>query len=143
MATAALYAAARQHGTPRRVTEFGDVSRVEEKRVKRAYRYLTRELGLEIEPEDPTQYVPQFASSLDVTDEAERQARELLRVAKAENRHSGKSPAGLAAAAVYAGAKLTNHSVTQAAVSDVSDVSRVTIRDRYQELLDVYAGYEA
>jgi transcription initiation factor TFIIB len=142
MATAALYAAARQHGTPRRVTEFGEVSRVEQTRVERAYRYLSRELGLAIEPEDPAKYVPQFASALDVSDEAERQARELLRVAKAHNRHSGKSPAGLAAAAIYAGGKLTNQGVTQADVSDVSDVSCVTIRDRYQELLDVYAEHE-
>jgi len=142
MATAALYAAARQHGTPRRVTEFGDVSRVEQTRVDRAYRYLSRELGLAIEPEDPAKYLPQFASSLEVSDESERLARDLLRVGKEHNRHSGKSPAGLAAAAIYAGAKLTNQGVTQGDVSEVSDVSRVTIRDRYQELLDVYADHE-
>jgi transcription initiation factor TFIIB len=142
MATAALYAAARQHGTPRRVTEFGDVSRVDQTRVERAYRYLSRELGLAIEPEDPTKYVPQFASSLEVSDEAERLARDLLSVAKDHNRHSGKSPAGLAAAAIYAGGKLTNQKVTQGAVSEVSDVSCVTIRDRYQELLDVYADHQ-
>lgn len=139
MATAALYAAARQHNTPRRVTEFGNVSRVEKKRIQRAYRYLCRELELAIEPEDPTQYLPQFASSLDLSDEAERRARELLDVAIDNNHHSGKSPAGLAAAAIYAAGKLTNEDLTQADVSDVASVSRVTIRDRYQELLDVYA----
>ncbi|QLH81406.1 transcription initiation factor IIB [Halosimplex pelagicum] len=142
MATASLYAATRQHGAPRRVTEFADVSRVRKKRVQRAYRYLKQELGLAIEPEDPTRYVPQFASSLDVSDEAERLARELLDVAKREGAHSGKSPAGLAAAAIYAAANLTNEKLTQAAVSSVADVSRVTIRDRYQELLDVYAARE-
>ncbi|WP_135366155.1 transcription initiation factor IIB [Halosimplex halophilum] len=140
MATASLYAAARQHGAPRRVTEFAEVSRVRQKRVQRAYRYVKRELGLAIEPEDPAQYVPQFASELDVSDEAERLARELLDVAKGEAAHSGKSPAGLAAAAVYAAANLTNEKLTQAAVSSVADVSRVTIRDRYQELLDLYAA---
>jgi transcription initiation factor TFIIB len=142
MATAALYAAARQHGTPLRVTEFAAVSRVSDKRVKRAYLYLMRELELAIEPEDPTQYVPQYASSLEISDEAERLARELLDVAKRDNVHSGKSPAGLAAAAVYAATNLTNEKLTQDAVSTVADVSRVTIRDRYQELLDVYASFE-
>ncbi|QPV61636.1 transcription initiation factor IIB 2 [Halosimplex litoreum] len=142
MATAALYASVRQHGAPRRVTEFADVSRVSQRRIERAYRYLKAELGLAIEPEDPAQYVPQFASALDLSDEAERRATELLAVAKRANRHSGKSPSGLAAAAVYAAATLTNESLTQAAVSDVADVSRVTIRDRYQELLDVYADHD-
>ncbi|WP_436908979.1 transcription initiation factor IIB [Halosimplex marinum] len=143
MATAALYAATRQHGAPRRVTEFADVSRVSQKRIERAYRYLKNELGLAIEPEDPAKYVPQFASALELSDEVERRATDLLAVAKRANRHSGKSPAGLAAAAVYAAATLTNESTTQADVSAVADVSRVTIRDRYQELLDVYADQES
>lgn len=139
MATAALYAAARQHGTPRQLSEFAEVSRVEEIRIQRAYRYVSRELGLEIEPADPLEYIPQFASALDVSDEATRQARDLLTTAKAQGAHSGKSPAGLAAAALYAATHLTNEQLTQETVSNAAHVSMVTIRNRYQELLDVYA----
>ncbi|MEF8828160.1 MAG: transcription initiation factor IIB 2, partial [Haloarcula sp.] len=47
-----------------------------------------------------------------------------------------KSPVGLAAAAVYAAALLTNEKTTQAAVSEVADISEVTIRNRYHELLE-------
>jgi transcription initiation factor TFIIB len=43
---------------------------------------------------------------------------------------------GLAAAAVYAASLLTNEKTTQAAVSDVADISEVTIRNRYHELLE-------
>jgi transcription initiation factor TFIIB len=43
---------------------------------------------------------------------------------------------GLAAAAVYAAALLTNEKVTQNQVSEVADVSEVTIRNRYKELLE-------
>lgn len=139
MATASLYAAARQHNTPRTLAEFATVSRVEKLRIQRAYRYLSRELDLQIEPVDPLQYVRQFASTLKVSDEAERMARELLEVAQAQDVHSGKSPAGLAAAALYAAANLTNEQLTQAAVSEAAHVSHVTIRERYRELLEVYA----
>ncbi|MDT3437651.1 transcription initiation factor IIB 2 [Haloarcula sp. 1CSR25-25] len=142
MSTASLYAAARQHGMPRPLTEFADVSRVEKIRIQRAYRYLSRELGLEIKPEDPIQYIPQFASSLDVSDEAERRSRELLEVATDNAIHSGKSPAGLAAAALYAATYLTNEQLTQEEVSDVARVGRVTIRNRYQELLEVYEEHD-
>lgn len=143
MATASLYAAARQHGTPRPLSEFAEVSRVEKIRVQRAYRYASRELGLEIEPADPLDYVPQFASALDVSDEATRQARDLLSTAIEAGVHSGKSPAGLAAAAIYAATHLTNEQLTQETVSNAAHVSMVTIRNRYQELLEVYAeeGY--
>ena len=139
MATATLYAAARQHGTPRPSAEFAGVSRVEKLRIQRAYRYLSRELGLRIEPSDPTQYVSQFASTLEVSDEAEQRARELLTAAKAQGAHSGKSPEGMAAAAIYAATHLTNEQLTQETVSNAAHVSKVTIRIRYQELLEVYA----
>lgn len=139
MVTASLYAAARQHGTPRPLSTFAGVSRVEELRIQRAYRYLSQELELQLEPEDPSTYVPQFASTLEVSDEAERMARELLDVARSTSAYSGKSPTGLAAAALYAATYLTNEQLTQKTVSNVTHVSTVTIRNRYQELLEVYA----
>ncbi len=136
VATASVYAAARQAGVPRSLDEIADVSRVEKSEVARTYRYVVRELGLEVQPADPESYVPRFASDLDLSDEAERRARELLRTAKDQGVHSGKSPVGLAAAAVYAAALLTNEKTTQAAVSEVADISEVTIRNRYHELLE-------
>ena len=136
VATAALYAAARQAGTPRSLDEIEHVSRVDKMELTRTYRYVVRELKLEVEPADPEQYVPRFASDLGLSDEAERQARQLLRNAKHAAIHSGKSPVGLAAAAVYAAALLTNEKVTQSQVSDVANVSEVTIRNRYKELLE-------
>ncbi len=136
VATSAVYAAARQAGVPRSLDEIADVSRVEKSEVARTYRYVVRELGLEVRPADPESYVPRFASGLGLSDEAEHRARMLLRNAKEKGVHSGKSPVGLAAAAVYAAALLTNEKTTQAAVSDVADISEVTIRNRYHELLE-------
>ncbi|GAB3419665.1 transcription initiation factor IIB [Haloparvum alkalitolerans] len=136
MATASLQAAARMEQVPRSIDEIAAVSRVDAEEFKRAYRYINRELKLEIKPADPVQYVPRFASDLDVPDETERLARELLEDAKKQNVHSGKSPVGLAAAALYAAGMLTNLDVTQAEVSEVTDMSEVTIRNRYQELLE-------
>ncbi len=136
VATASLYAAARQTGTPRSIDEVANVSRIDEMEFKRTYRYIVRELNLQIQPADPEQYVARFASELGISDESERRARELLRNAKRQGLHSGKSPVGLAAAAVYAGPLLTNEKVTQSEVSEVAQVSEVTIRNRYHELLE-------
>ena len=88
------------------------------------------------QPADPASYVPRFASELDLSEESERRARQLLETAKNEGIISGKSAVGLAAAAVYAAALLTNEKVTQGAVSEVADISEVTIRNRYKELLE-------
>jgi len=136
VATAALYAAARQAGTPRALDEISNVSRVDKDEIARTYRYVVRELNLEIKPADPESYVPRFSSDLDLSEEVERRARQLLQNAKEKGVHSGKSPVGLAAAAVYAASLLTNEKVTQNEVSEVANISEVTIRNRYHELLE-------
>ncbi|WP_231184637.1 transcription initiation factor IIB [Haladaptatus sp. DYF46] len=140
VSTSCVYAAARQAGVPRSLDEITEVSRVDKSEVARTYRYVVRELSLEVKPADPESYVPRFASGLELSDEAEHRARELLRNAKELGVHSGKSPVGLAAAAVYAAALLTNEKTTQAEVSDVADISEVTIRNRYHELLEAEEG---
>ncbi|WP_135535113.1 MULTISPECIES: transcription initiation factor IIB family protein [Halostella] len=142
VATASLYTAARQAGTPRSLDEIATVSRVEKMELTRTYRYVVRELGLEVQPADPEKYVPRFASDLDLSEEVERQARRLLDDARNSGIHSGKSPVGLAAAAVYAASLLVNEKVTQSAVGEVANVSEVTIRNRYKELLEA-AGTSA
>ncbi|MFA1611178.1 transcription initiation factor IIB [Halobellus rubicundus] len=138
IATASLHAAARMAQVPRSIDEVARVSRVDEDEFERAYRYVVRELSLEIQPADPAEYVPRFASDLDIPKETERTANDLLENAKRQNVHSGKSPVGLAAAALYAAAQLTNEELTQADVSEVTDISEVTIRNRYQELLEAW-----
>jgi transcription initiation factor TFIIB len=143
VSTSSVYAAARQAGVPRSLDEIAEVSRVEKSEVARTYRYVVRELGLEVKPADPESYVPRFASEIGLSDEAEHRARELLRTAKDKGVHSGKSPVGLAAAAVYAAALLTNEKTTQAEVSRVADISEVTIRNRYHELLEAEEGIPA
>ena len=136
VATASLYAAARQAGVPRSLDEVERVSRVEKMELTRTYRYIIRELNLEVKPADPESYIPRFVSDLDLSDEVERRARELVEAAREDGILSGKSPVGLAAAAVYAAALLCNEKVTQSDVSEVADISEVTIRNRYKELLE-------
>jgi transcription initiation factor TFIIB len=143
VSTAALYAAARQAGTPRSLDEIATVSRVDKMELTRTYRYVVRELGLEVEPADPASYVPRFTSDLDLSEEVERRARQLLDAAREEGVLSGKSPVGLAAASVYAASLLTNEKVTQSDVSEVASISEVTIRNRYKELLDAEGGVPA
>jgi transcription initiation factor TFIIB len=135
VATASLHAAARQAGAPRTVDEMTRVSRVGEQEFTRTYRYIVRELSLEVQPADPASYLPRFASDLDAPDGVERRARELVETAKREAVHSGKSPVGIAAAAIYAAGLLEDADLTQREVGEAADVSEVTIRDRYRELL--------
>lgn len=136
VATAALYAAARLDGIARSIDEVAAVSRVEPKEIKRTYRYVVRELDLAVPPTDPIEYIGRFASGLECADETERLARELVDTATDAGVHSGKHPVGIAASALYAASRLTGAGLTQAEISDVANISEVTIRNRYREVLE-------
>ena len=138
--TAALYAAGRQANHPRSLDEVAAVSRVDRMEFKRTYRYIVRELSLPVKPADPKQYVARIVDAADANDETDRRARQLLRTASGTGVFNGKSPVGLAAAAIYAAGQLTGEKLTQGTVSAAADVSEVTIRNRYQELLAVDDG---
>lgn len=137
MGTAALYAASRMEDIPRSLKEMEQVSRVKEKEIGRSYRYIDRELDLGIGPSDPVKYIPRFAGELDeVTQETERLARKLVEKVKEEELHSGKTPPGIAAAAIYTAGKLCNETPTQEDLADVTGVTEVTIRERYQDIIE-------
>ena len=49
---------------------------------------------------------------------------------------SGRGPAGIAAAATYIATVLTNERKTQREIAEIANVTEVTIRNRYKELLE-------
>ncbi len=137
VATASLYAACRQEGIPRSLDEVNEVSRVKQKEIGRTYRYISQELGLEMRPVNPKQYVPRFASEVDVSEEVVDKAKDIIDVTAEEGMISGKSPTGYAAAALYAASLLCNEKKTQREIAEVANVTEVTIRNRYQEQIEV------
>ncbi|AGB39936.1 transcription initiation factor IIB [Natronococcus occultus] len=136
VATAALYAGCRQEGIPRSLEEITEVSRIERIEISRTYRYISNELGLELRPIDPKQYVPRFTSKLELPQEVETKANEIIDET-ADPLLSGRGPSGFAAAAIYAAALLCNEKRTQREVADVAQVTEVTIRNRYQEQIEM------
>ncbi|ELY44318.1 transcription initiation factor IIB [Natronorubrum sulfidifaciens] len=141
VATSTLYAACRMEGIPRSLDEVSAVSRVDRMEIGRTYRYISQELSLEMEPVDPKKYVPRFCSELDLSEEVQAKANEIIDTTAEQGMLSGKSPTGYAAAAIYASALLCNEKKTQREVADVAQVTEVTIRNRYQEQIDAMGIY--
>ncbi|MCD2205313.1 transcription initiation factor IIB, partial [Halobacterium sp. KA-6] len=113
VATACLYAACRQEGIPRTLEEVTEVARIDQKEIGRTYRYVAHELSLEIQPTDPKEYLPRFASDLNLSEETIAKAREIIDTSAEQGLLSGKSPSGFAAAAIYAASLLCNEKKTQ------------------------------
>ncbi|MEM7824870.1 MAG: transcription initiation factor IIB [Candidatus Aenigmatarchaeota archaeon] len=132
---ALVYAVSRQFGTPRTLDEIAEASGEDKREIGRTYRYISRELNIRILPADPITYVPRFCSMLGLSDRVLAKAVEILKKAKKHDITSGKGPTGVAAAAIYIACVLIGEKRTQREVADTTNITEVTIRNRYIELV--------
>jgi len=132
----ALYAACRRHEVPRTLDELSEASGIEKKEIGRTYRFVTRELQINILPSNPADYIARFASALRLSAETQSKAIEIIEHAQKVELTSGRGPTGIAAAGLYVAALINGEKRTQREVADVAGVTEVTIRNRYKELLD-------
>jgi len=133
---ALVYAVSRQFGTPRTLDEIAEASGLEKREIGRTYRYVARELTVRILPADPKDFVPRFCSILNLSDKVQANAIKILKNAKKLDITSGKGPTGVAAAAIYIACVLAGEKRTQREVASIVNVTEVTIRNRYKELVE-------
>ena len=132
--SASLYAACRRCKVPRTLDEIAEVSGNSKKSVAKNYRFLSRELSLKLRPTSPTDYIPRFASMLGLSHHTEVRAIELINDGNDLGLFAGKTPTGVAAAALYCACILLGERRTQGEIASVVGVTEVTIRTRFQEM---------
>ncbi|MBI4043699.1 MAG: transcription initiation factor IIB [Candidatus Diapherotrites archaeon] len=131
---AVLYTVCRTYQVPRTLNEMAEASGLTKKEIGRTYRFLVRELKLEVPLTNPIHYIPRFASELNLSGEVQEEGRKILEDAIGRGLISGRGPTGVAAAAVYIAGLLKGERRTQKEVANVAGVTEVTIRNRYREL---------
>jgi transcription initiation factor TFIIB len=133
---AAIYVACRQCGVARTLDEIAQASTVNKKEVGRSYRFLIKELDYFIPPLRPSQYITKFSNQLTMQGKVEEIAHKILATAKELKLTSGRGPTGIAAAASYIASVLTGERKTQREIAEIAQVTEVTIRNRYKELVE-------
>lgn len=133
---AAIYVATRQCGLARTLEEVSQASTVNKKEVGRSYRFLVKELDYFIPPLKPSQYVTKFSNQLTMQGKVEEIAHKIIETAKILKLTSGRGPTGIAAAASYIASILTGERKTQREIAEIAQVTEVTIRNRYKELVE-------
>jgi transcription initiation factor TFIIB len=133
---AAIYVACRQCGLARTLDEIAQASSISKKEVGRSYRFLVKELDYFIPPLRPSQYVTKFSNQLTMQGKVEEIAHKILTAAKELKLTSGRGPTGIAAAASYIASVLTGERKTQREIAEIAQVTEVTIRNRYKELVE-------
>ena len=132
---AAIYAACRIHRMPRTIDEIAKYTRGGKKDVARCYRLLIKEGVAKVPIANPIDYVTKIASSLSLSGQVIEEAIKILREARRRGLTAGKDPSGLAAAAVYIACQKLGELRTQKEVAQAAQVTEVTVRNRYKELL--------
>ena len=78
VAAAALYGACRSCQVPRTLNEITEASRASKKEVGRTYRYISRELKLNLQPASPVVYINRFCKELELPGHVENAAIRIL-----------------------------------------------------------------
>jgi len=133
---AAIYVACRQCGLARTLEEIAQASSINRKEIGRSYRFLVKELDYFIPPLKPSQYITKFSNQLTMQGKVEEIAHKILTTAKDLKLTSGRGPTGIAAAASYIASVLTGERKTQREIAEIAQVTEVTIRNRYKELVE-------
>ncbi|MFP4590781.1 MAG: transcription initiation factor IIB [Halobacteriales archaeon] len=128
-AAASVYAACRIEGFARTRREVVEVARADRGEFEAAYDAMNRELGLPVAPVDPREYLPRFASDLELGPTVERTAREYATRLVEGGHVVGRKPGGVAGACLYRAANDLGEQISQREVADVVDVSPVTLRN--------------
>ncbi|MHC1586840.1 MAG: transcription initiation factor IIB [Candidatus Hecatellaceae archaeon] len=136
VAAAAIYMSCRKCNVPRTLDEIAQATSVSKKEIGRCYRFLAKELDEFVPPIFPTHYISKISNHLLMKGKAEMVAASILEVASRLRLTSGRGPTGIAAAATYIASVLAGEKKTQREVAMAANVTEVTIRNRYRELMD-------
>lgn len=131
---ATVYAVCKLRSISRTIDEIASKARCDRGELTNAYDALNRSLELPIGPTDPTEYIPRYATLLDVDSGVERRAREYAAQLVESGRIGGKNPSGVAAGCLYAADRDQDGDLTQTSAAEVADVSRMTIRSTVDRL---------
>jgi transcription initiation factor TFIIB len=135
MSIAATYLACRQNKLLRTISELSEASGINKKEIASNYRFLVRKLKFFVPPVRPNQHITKISNKIGLDGLTEGVAHKILRAAKKQKLTSGRGAKSIAAAASYIASKVVGNNITQREFAEAADLTEVTIRNRYQEMM--------
>ncbi len=131
----ALYMACRQCNIIRSLEDVARAAHISRKEAARNYRFLYQELNTDVPPVDRDSLITKFVSKLRISGPTEQLARKILEQAGEKKLTLGRAPEGITAACIYIACKLNQEDRTQGEIAKTAQITEVTIRNRYKELI--------
>ncbi|MFB6245157.1 MAG: transcription initiation factor IIB family protein [Candidatus Nanohaloarchaea archaeon] len=133
---ALVYLVARKQEVPRTLEEVADIVPIKKRKLGKAYRHTARELDMKIKPGRPEDFIPRYASKLDLPGEIQANARRIIQDARDTDALAGRSPTGIVAASLYIATQVEDEDLTQREIAEKVGVTSVTVRKNYKDLAE-------
>ncbi len=133
---ASVFLVCRMQNIPRTLDEISDAAEIERTEVGRNYRYLARELDKRVIPARPEDFLPRFASYLDLSGTVRGRAHRIIKQIREKSLMAGRSPEGVVASSLYISAVLEDEKRSQKEIAEAVGVTEVTIRKGYREFAE-------
>ncbi len=138
LAIASVILASRKHGIPiraREITEKFGISEDEYWKLMSEI-YMKTDLGDVKAYVDPRRFLPRIIYNLRLSQDVYLLSSKIIDMLKKNGLTEGKDPAGIAAAVVYISSIIMDEKKTQREVAQAANVTEVTIRNRYRDIVD-------
>lgn len=133
---ASVYIASRMFGFPTTIKDIGETTKLNKKSIGKYYKLVLRELNIKIEPSNPLDYIAKYASLLELSPKTQSRAVEIAEEAQKKDITSGVSPVTIAATSLYLAALQMKERRTQKAVTDMTQITEVTLRTRCKDFVE-------
>ncbi|MGY5854818.1 MAG: transcription initiation factor IIB [Candidatus Thorarchaeota archaeon] len=135
MVAASIYLSCRMHSIPRQLDELAEESILNRREIGKCVRQILRYLNLKLPLPSARDLIPRVAADLHLDGATISKATSIISTAREMGVTAGKAPGGIAAAAVYIAGILTDDRRTQREIAEATNVTEVTIRNRYKEIV--------
>lgn len=132
---ASLYMACKLLDNPRTLHEIAQAYGISKVSIAKAYRELSWSMGSPKKTDEAELILVRLANKLGISGKLLNISLNLLKSARERKLTSGRSPKSLAAACIYLASVMTNSELTQKEIASAGDVTEVTLRNRYKEMI--------
>ena len=138
ISVAAIYIACKDTGVSFPIDKIGDyVENVNKKTTVHYYKFLLRQMKMSVSIPEPAQNISKIAARAKLGGRTQRKALDILSQIGDDPIIIGKKPISVAAAALYMAALETKEYTTQLRLAVASDLTTITIRKRYLEIVHI------
>lgn len=138
ISVAAIYIACKDTGVSFPIDKINDyVENISKKTTVHYYKFLLRQMKMSVSIPEPSQNISKIAARAKLGGRTQRKALDILSQIGDDPVIIGKKPISVAAAALYMAALETKEYTTQLRLAVASDLTTITIRKRYLEIVHI------